>query len=180
MIQREKNIPLQAFSEVNHGESSRLENGFHLSLLWDKDCRVLIFPVCTGVLEKGVFFFPGPEKFLMSLDFQRILVAVPFLKQVVIDQKFVFFRISEQTNKSKEAEFSRGHFLNFASQWLISQEQCISWKSQKPEKPKIKSPRKKTFALFQQERSNCWLLAEGESRLSWISAGAVCWKEAFR
>lgn len=58
----------------------------------------------------------------MSLDFQGILVAVPFLKQVVIDQKFVFFRISEQTNKSKEAELSRGHFLSFASQWHISQE----------------------------------------------------------
>lgn len=58
MIQRGKKIPLQAFSEVSHGKRTLgWKIAFTEALLWDKDCRVLIFPVCTGVVEKGSFFF---------------------------------------------------------------------------------------------------------------------------
>ena len=81
---------------------------------------VLIFLlVFMGSLKKVGFFFspPGSEKCFS--DFWCILVAVSFLKQVVIDQKFVFFRVSEQTSKSKEAESSpRGRFLNLAKCWI--------------------------------------------------------------
>ena len=79
----------------------------------------MFLPVFMGSLKKvGVFFFfPSSEKCL--LDFWCILVAVSFLKQMVIDQKFIFFAVSEQTSKSKEGESSpQGHFLNFAKYWI--------------------------------------------------------------
>lgn len=141
-----KNPPTGFFWGKLQKGSSGLENCVHVSLLWHKDCRVLIFfPVFTGTLEKGrcFFFFFFLDLKNVFLDFGYVLVAVPFLKQVVIGQKFVFFRVSQQTKKSKEAEFfSRGHYSELCKPNAASAGN-ISWTCWNQEKPNIKSQTRK-------------------------------------
>lgn len=135
MIHRKK-IPPSAVCEENHKGELWVGKLCSLKLIMAQRLQASYLPPgIYGILEKGRFFFspPGSEQCLS--DFWCILVAVSFLKQVVIDQKFIFFRVSEQTSKSKEAESSpRGHFLNFAKCWS-SWVQSISWISQNQEKP---------------------------------------------